>query len=122
LRGQWSQVLAAAYRRDPRTQALLNSGRPLGLEGGTLVLGFTSDLLRERMEKKENLAMVRQSMEEVFGRAVPIRCVLAKSWRPPGAEEQSTDAIEDGGMVATAVRDLGAQVVDVKHLPPETHP
>jgi hypothetical protein len=40
-------------------------------------------------------------------------------WKPDGDADVSAEAIEDGGMVATAVRDLGAQVVDVKPLPPE---
>ncbi|OGO14002.1 MAG: DNA polymerase III, subunit gamma and tau [Chloroflexi bacterium RBG_13_68_17] len=119
VRTQWQQVLTAAYRRDPRTQALLNSGRPMGMEAGALVLGFNSDLLRERMERKENLALVRQCFEDVFGAPLNVRCVLSRGWTPNGDPPQAAESIEDGGMVATAVRDLGAQVVDVKPLSPE---
>ncbi len=119
VRAQWPQVLAAAFRRDPRTQALLNSGRPMGLEREMLVLGFNSDLLRERMERRENLALVRQCFEDVFGVPMMVRCVLSHGWTPTDEAPPAADAIEDGGMVATAVRDLGAQVVDVKPLPPE---
>jgi len=119
VRTQWQQVLAAAYRRDPRTQALLNSGRPMGMEAGALVLGFNSDLLRERMERKENLALVRQCFEDVFGAPLNVRCVLSRGWTPNGDPPPASESIEDGGMVATAVRDLGAQVVDVKPLSPE---
>jgi DNA polymerase-3 subunit gamma/tau len=119
VRSQWPQVLAAAFRRDPRTQALLNSGRPMGIERGVLVLGFNSDLLRERMERKENLALVRQCFEDVFGVPMMVRCVLNGGWTPAEEAPPSDETIEDGGMVATAVRDLGAQVVDVKPLPPE---
>jgi DNA polymerase-3 subunit gamma/tau len=119
VRSQWPQVLAAAFRRDPRTQALLNSGRPMGIERGVLVLGFNSDLLRERMERKENLALVRQCFEDVIGVPLMVRCVLSHGWTPTEEAPPAADAIEDGGMVATAVRDLGAQVVDVKPVPPE---
>jgi DNA polymerase-3 subunit gamma/tau len=119
LKEQWPRVLEAAFRHDPRTQALLNSGRLLGLEGGALVLGFNSDLLREKMEAKATLALVRQCLEEVFGAPLGVRCVLSRAWKPEGEAESPGEAIEDGGMVATAVRDLGAQVVDVKPLPPE---
>jgi DNA polymerase-3 subunit gamma/tau len=119
VRSQWPQVLAAAFRRDPRTQALLNSGRPMGIEREALVLGFNSDLLRERMERKENLALVRQCFEDVFGVSLIVRCVLSRGWTPTEEASPSDETIEDGGMVATAVRDLGAQVVDVKPLPPE---
>ena len=119
IRSQWQQVLAAAFRRDPRTQALLNSGRPMGMESGAVVLGFNSDLLRERMERKENLALVRQCFEDVFGAPLTVRCVLSRGWTPNGEPPPAAESIEDGGMVATAVRDLGAQVVDVKPLSPE---
>jgi DNA polymerase-3 subunit gamma/tau len=116
----WREVMTAAYQRNPQTQALLNSCRPLGLEGGHLVLGFSSDLLREKMEKGHNLTLVRQALEEVFGQPVGIRCVLLKAWTPDAKEEEPPPAMEEGGMVATAVRDLGAQVVDVKPVAPDS--
>jgi DNA polymerase-3 subunit gamma/tau len=119
VKQHWPRVLEAAFRRDPRTQALLNSGRLMGLEGGALVLGFNSDLLREKMEGKATVALVRQCLEEVFGTPLGVRCVLSRAWKPEGEAESPAESIEDGGMVATAVRDLGAQVVDVKPLPPE---
>jgi hypothetical protein len=90
----------------------------MGIERGVLVLGFNSDLLRERMERKENLALVRQCFEDVFGVSLMVRCVLGHGWTPTDEVPPSAETIEDGGMVATAVRDLGAQVVDVKPLPP----
>ncbi len=122
LRTAWRDILAAAKRRDPQTQALLNSGRPLGVERGVLVLGFASDLLRERMEKRDNLTLVRQSLEEVLGQAMPVRCVLLKAWSAEDSDGDPPSAVEDGGMVATAMRDLGGQVVDVKPVPPEGAP
>ncbi len=122
LRAAWRDILAAAKRRDPQTQALLNSGRPLGVERGVLVLGFASDLLRERMEKRDNLNLVRQSLEEVLGQPMPVRCVLLKAWSAEDSNGDAPSAVEDGGMVATAMRDLGAQVVDVKPVPSEGTP
>jgi len=76
-------------------------------------------LLREKMESKATVALVRQCLEEVFGAPLGVRCVLSRAWKPEGEAESPAESIEDGGMVATAVRDLGAQVVDVKPLPPE---
>jgi hypothetical protein len=116
---QWREILLAARRHDPRVQALLNSCRPLGLETDILVVGFRSDLLREKMEKGHNLSRARQSLEEVLGFPVGIRCVLTELWAPDGADVDKSPVMEDGGMVATAVKDLGAHVVDVKPLPPE---
>jgi len=116
---RWRDVLAAARKRDPRTQALLNSCRPLGLEGGVLVLGFASDLLRDKMEKGHSLALAREALQEVFGVGVEVRSALTSGGAPEGRPETAPGPMEEDGMVATALRDLGAQVVEVKPVPPD---
>jgi DNA polymerase-3 subunit gamma/tau len=109
----WKQVLDAAYGRNPRAQALLNSCRPMGLRDGELVVGFPSDLLVEKMEKEHNLAAVQAALQDVFGGGLKLRCVVIGKERLEAVDEASAP-VEEGGMVATAVRDLGAQVVEVK--------
>ncbi|HEY47848.1 MAG TPA: DNA polymerase III subunit gamma/tau [Anaerolineae bacterium] len=116
---QWREILQVARRHDPRTQALLNSCRPLGIESGELIIGFGSDLLREKMEKGHNLSIASKALEEVLGLALGFHCVLTDTWEPTKTGTSQSLPIEDGGMVATAVRDLGAHVVDVQNLPPE---
>ncbi len=124
LLDRWRDVLKAAYGRDPRAQALLNSCKPLGIEKGMVVLAFSSDLLREKMEKGHNLACVQEALQEVMGEPLGVRCILAREPAVKQAAREPEDArpaepVEEGGMVATAIRDLGAQVMDVKPLPPE---
>ncbi len=113
---RWDQVLAAAYRRDPRTQALLNSCQPLGLQGDVLMLGFASDLLREKMEKEANMQAAQEAMAAALGKPLRLRCVL--KGMAPGKEPPPVP-VEDGGMVDTALRDLGGQVVEVKPASPD---
>ncbi len=109
----WEGILAAAFDRDPRCQALLNSGQPLGLEDGKLVLGFASDLLREKMEKGDNRAVALDALEAALGRPVGMKCVLTSRWQG-GRAPADTVPVEEGGMVATALRDLGAHVAEVR--------
>jgi DNA polymerase-3 subunit gamma/tau len=114
----WPILLTAAYRRDPRAQALLNSSKPMGVSSAGLVLGFQSDLLREKMEKGHNARLILEALEEVLGGPLEVRCVLIEEW-----EAKSTTAappVQEGGMVAMALRDLGGQVVDYEQLPPPT--
>jgi DNA polymerase-3 subunit gamma/tau len=118
--GNWREVLQSARTQDPRVQALLNSCRPLGLEAGALVIGFSSDLLREKMEKEHNLRVAVAALEQVFGDSFILRCVLTESWHSGDFESQAPPPIADEGMVATALRDLGAQVVDVEQWPQES--
>ena len=117
----WKEILAAARRRDPRTQALLNSCRPMGLETGVLVLGFASDLLREKMEKGHSLSLAREALEEVLGIPIEVRSALT-SGQAAALGDASPETVQDDGMVATALRDLGGQVVDVKPVLPEESP
>jgi hypothetical protein len=115
----WRDILQSARRHDPRAQALLNSCRPLGLDADTLVIGFSSDLLREKMEKGHNISVARDALREILGKEISLRCVLSDVWADGLNNDNQAAPMKDGGMVSTAVRDLGAQVVDVEQLPPD---
>jgi DNA polymerase-3 subunit gamma/tau len=120
LLASWREILQAVRRQDPRVQALLNSCRPLGIEKGSLVIGFSSDLLREKMEKEYNLEIVSKALEQVCGVRLGLRCLLTASWQDGRrSEDEVPPPMEDDGMVATAIRELGAQVVEVEQWPPE---
>ncbi len=109
--GVWPELLSAAYDRDPQTQALLNSCKPLAVDDNLLVLGFKSDLLREKMEKGHNQEIVIESLGEVMDSTLGVRCVLLQDW----GDDRSTAPtvpLPEGGMVAAAVRELGAEVID----------
>lgn len=111
---RWQAILEAAYRLEPRCQALLNSGRPLGLKEDELVLGFASDLLREKMEKGDNRTVILRAFEQALGRPLGLRCVRTSRWQQE--QEAEEPPVEEGGMVATALRDLGAEVADVRAM------
>jgi DNA polymerase-3 subunit gamma/tau len=114
----WPRLLTAAYRRDPRAQALLNSSKPMGVSAAGLVLGFQSDLLREKMEKGHNAQLIMEALEEVLGGPLEVRCVLIEEWKADSSTPPPP--VQEGGMVAMALRDLGGQVVDFEQLPPPT--
>jgi DNA polymerase-3 subunit gamma/tau len=107
----WPELLRAAYGRDPQTQALLNSCKPLAVDDKALILGFKSDLLREKMEKGHNQEIVSESLGEVLDAELGVRCVLLQDW---GSDQSTapTVPLPEGGMVAAALRDLGAEVID----------
>jgi len=107
----WPELLSAAYDRDPQTQALLNSCKPLAVDDNLLILGFKSDLLREKMEKGHNQELVIESLSEVLGSTLGVRCVLLQDWGD-GRSTAPTVPLPEGGMVAAAVRELGAEVID----------
>jgi DNA polymerase-3 subunit gamma/tau len=105
---QWKRVLALIRGKNPSTEALLKSGRLLGVKNGVLYFGF-SEVLKSKMEQKEHIELVCQIFREVLETEVPIRCVVStgKSGKLPAD-------IDGEGMVATALRDLGGEIVDVQ--------
>jgi hypothetical protein len=113
---KWEAILEAAYRLDSRTQALLRSGKLLGVRDGRVIVGFPTEILREKMEKGHSLTHARRAIEQVIGAALEVRCVLLNRW---SADETPApvEPMQDDGMVATAVRELGGHVVAVRPAP-----
>jgi DNA polymerase-3 subunit gamma/tau len=102
----WLKVKDKLKTRDANLHALLNSVRARELRGNALYLGFASELLKEKMEKKENMEVMQTVLDEVMGGKMEVRCFLATA--------KSTDlpaGVDTSGMVAAAVR-LGGEIVD----------
>ncbi len=103
----WEQILKLVRESNPQTQALLNSCKPLGMKGSTLVLGFNGEFTKSKMEADEHIALLQQVMERVLDKNIPVLCVVSQGGALPADIDQS-------GMVATALRDLGGKIVDIQ--------
>lgn len=108
----WGRVKEALRGQDQQghVAALLNSVKTRELRGDTLTLGFASDLVREKMDKPENMALLQGVLEISLGRRVAVKCVLSgvrAGDLPPG--------VDSSGMVATALG-LGGEIVDETDL------
>jgi len=109
LNRNWAQILKLVRQQSPNTYGLLNSCRSRYLKGNSLILGFASDVLKNHLQKKENLELVHRVLVQVLEREVSIQCVIAAARPatiPPG--------VESDGMVAAALRDLGGEIVDIQ--------
>jgi hypothetical protein len=107
VRRAWPQVLAALRQQNLRAEALVKSGSLLGVKNNVLYLGF-SEVLRQKMETGDNLTMLRQALSQALQLEVEVRCVVAA-----GKRSELPPDIENDGLVATALRDLGGEIVDV---------
>ncbi len=110
---RWKEVASLARQVDSPVSSpvsgLLNSGRPLELRGNVLVIGYPSEVLREKMDDPEYVSVAQAALQQVTGKALQVECVVSAAARkvlPPG--------VDSDGMVATAVRDLGGEVVDMQ--------
>ena len=105
---KWRQVIAAVQQNNPNTAALLRSGKLLGVKDGVIYYGL-SEVLKSKLEKNENLDAIHQALEQVLGTQAPFRCVVAS-----GKQSAPPPDVDSDGMVATALRDLGGEIVDTK--------
>lgn len=107
----WAKIRSLVKKKKSNTEALLNSCKPLGIKDGVLILGFATELLKSKMETNDNLLIIHQAINQVLNLDIQVRCVIysGKSKTLPADLNVETD-----GMVGTALRDLGGEVVDIQ--------
>jgi len=113
IANNWRKIGEAARKVNPATQALLNSCKPSSLKDGVLIIAFSIDLLKAKMEGNDHIENTRRAVQSVTGLDYPIRCIVS-SVKPSGGMEKIS--AEKDGMVSAALRDLGGQVVDVQEI------
>jgi len=107
----WGRIKAMVGKHNARTEALLNSSKLTGLKDNTLMLGFTTDTLKEMMEKEGNINLTADILEEVFNTPILVKCLVTS--HQSGALPENLD-IDHDGMVGTATRDLGGKITNAE--------
>lgn len=106
---QWPQVLSMVREKRPNLSGLLNSCQSRHLDGSVLILGFASDLVKNMMDTRDNIAIVQEVISQLLGVEIIVRCGITSA--------RSTDIpteVDGDGMVASALRDLGGEIVDIQ--------
>jgi DNA polymerase-3 subunit gamma/tau len=89
------------------TEALLNSCSYRTIKDGVLLLGFQSDVVKSKMDVKENIEMVRSAIHSLTGMVVPVQCIVVE--KSSSGVPADLDLDEDG-LVRTALN-LGGRIV-----------
>lgn len=104
----WQRFLDQARRHSQPIYGALNSCTAKALRGSTLVITFASEVVKSKVDRPEVVEMLQGVLQEVFGRELNIRFQVDTARRdtvPPGVDQD--------GIVATAMRDLGGELVDI---------
>jgi DNA polymerase-3 subunit gamma/tau len=113
IQNAWGQIKTAVGKHNRRTEGLLNSSRLAGLNENMLILGFSSEILKEMMEKEGNLNLTADILEEVLGQALAVKCIVTSSQVSALPDDLE---IDKDGMVGTATRDLGGKISSAKEI------
>jgi DNA polymerase III subunit gamma/tau len=103
----WKHLSSSLPKEQANLSALLNSVRMIDMQGKTLILGLASDVLVSKIDKPDQVEVIRKLIKDQFGVDVNVRCVVtnAKGKIPPNVSQD--------GMVAAAIQH-GGEIVDMQ--------
>jgi DNA polymerase-3 subunit gamma/tau len=102
----WKQIQTSLPKSHANLSALLNSVKMIDVQGNTLILGFASEVLVEKMNKPDQLEAAQKAIAEILGVKLTIRCMVTN------AKGKIPANVPQDGMVAAAIQH-GGEVVDV---------
>jgi hypothetical protein len=108
VKEHWRQIMEEIRQVDPHLQAVINSCEPVAVEQGTLLLEFNGDFAYRAYEAGESRAIVRRIIAKVIGQEIAVQGVLR------GARKKLPPGVDRNGLVASAVNDLGGEIVDAQ--------
>ena len=114
---QWRQIINEMRHHSPRTQAMLRSGTPLGVENDRFIISFQHDFHREQV-----LAVVdavAAVVSNVLGRPLSVELIIASGNAAPAAKPSSTPGARNpretvDPLVRVAVDELGASIARIE--------
>jgi DNA polymerase-3 subunit gamma/tau len=105
---QWLNIKAAVKITSPETAALLTSSKLVSMHNKMLLLGFASDLLKNKMENNRHIELTRQKIKEITQVDIPIVCTVVNINNKTITENLQIDR---DGIVGTALS-MGGKIVD----------
>ena len=104
----WEALKRAVKSRNTVTSALMNSSRLVDVDGKTVVINFSSDLLRDKMADEQNSRMVCSVMSKYFGQDVRLICTT-------GERDAVPKSSNSGGMqqVEETIKKLGGKLREI---------
>jgi DNA polymerase-3 subunit gamma/tau len=107
IQQNWPKIKHIAKGLKINLHGLLNSCSLVAIKDGALVIGFSSDVLKQKMEAEDNLRLARQAIQKVLGLDMPVMCVVLGNKTGSGGPDLDIDG---DGIVGTALN-MGGQIV-----------
>ncbi|NTW02254.1 MAG: DNA polymerase III subunit gamma/tau, partial [Oscillochloris sp.] len=109
----WEDIKRDVRPRSTTVQALLNSIRPIDVEGNTIVLLANSQFHKDGLEKPLNLKIVEGAINKRLGTVFAIRCTIESKAETRDLRGQIRDARNDE-LVRAAMNIFDAHIVDIE--------
>jgi DNA polymerase III subunit gamma/tau len=109
LNSNWDQVTSRLKEKNTKLAAILNSAKTRVLKGNVLILGFNGDFYVNTLSNPGNLELIRSVLKQVMDMEIDVQAVLVS-----GKKRTPPLDVDSDGMVASALRDLGGEIVDIQ--------
>jgi DNA polymerase III subunit gamma/tau len=109
LNKNWGQLIATLKTQNPKLAGVIHSAKVRVIKGNVLTLGFNGDFYLQTFENLASLGLIKDALKQIMDMDIEIQAVLEsgkKSTPPPD--------VDSDGMVASALRDLGGEIVDIQ--------
>ena len=103
----WNAIRAEVKKVRAQTEALLNSIKSMTVKDGVLVFGFSSDVLKSKMDTEENISLAQDAIYKVLGVQIPVQCAVVGTKAGAVPADMGIDA---DGIVGAALN-LGGKLV-----------
>lgn len=116
IQGRWGEVLEQVRKLKKSTHAFLMEGKPVELDGDTLVIVFKEGLSfhRDKVNQKENRETIESVLKSIFGSPLTLRSLIeserVKGNKAPDQAEQSAE----NPMIKKAADLFGSDLLIIK--------
>ncbi|MCA1555036.1 MAG: hypothetical protein LC737_11745, partial [Chloroflexi bacterium] len=120
----WNDVLAAVKQQNRNLEAVLKSGRIIGLEKDVVVFGFPFEFHKSKVEEPKNKQLLEEVLGQVFQQPLRVRVDIVKGERKPVTlrpKDKNQRAMEDP-LVKEAVTKYNARIAEVEETSPDQEP
>jgi DNA polymerase III, subunit gamma and tau len=107
IQENWNAIRQEVKRMLPQTEALLHSYKSLVIKDGVLVIGFSSEILKSKMDTPENLSLTQDAIQKVLGVKLQVQCAVVGNKTTTVSADMGVDA--DG--IVSAALNLGGKLV-----------
>ena len=94
VRQEWPQLVAKIMSKAPALGAKLANGRIKQLREQQLTLQFDKSFAKRVVEQPDNLAILRQELQDRFGQAIEVKCSLAKQEKKASKGESEDEDLD----------------------------
>ncbi|MBN1120835.1 MAG: DNA polymerase III subunit gamma/tau [Anaerolineae bacterium] len=111
---QWQSVLRMARQMDLAVEALLKSGKLIGIEGSVILYQMPSELLRDKLEGDENRHIIEAVLAKIYNQPLTIRASRRTS-QTDQRTKQVDELLANDSLVSFAVDELGGSVQSIEN-------